>query len=76
STLTVPFELPFTGEIIFTIYDVMGRQLYKRIQNYNRGKNCFILKTTNAREQLSSGRYFLEYMYNSRKFTQKVVLLR
>ncbi len=40
---TIEFDIPYTGEVNFTVYDVAGKVLYNAIQSYPKGTNTIVL---------------------------------
>lgn len=77
---TVPFTLPQAGEVTFSIFNVLGQQVFHQVRVYEAGAHSFIFDTSSAgmtqAQELVSGVYFLQVQFNGQASTQKVMLLR
>ncbi len=74
----IPFNIPYSDEVIFNIYDINGHIIkHLSYNNFSAGKNSIVWDGVNKLgEKVSSGVYF--YSLESGKFlkTKKMILLK
>ncbi|MDP8239354.1 MAG: C25 family cysteine peptidase [Candidatus Hatepunaea meridiana] len=69
----IPFNIPVTGEMTVTVYDITGRfQTELASGRYTEGQHFITLSA----DELPSGIYFITFSYSGSILTRKVVLLR
>ena len=59
-TVTVSFAIPATGEVIISVYNILGQQVFKNSRLYEAGYQRFLLDTGKTGRELGSGVYFLQ----------------
>ncbi|MBZ0265903.1 T9SS type A sorting domain-containing protein, partial [bacterium] len=75
-SITVPFALPAVGEVNFTVFNVLGQQVFKSGSRFEAGYHRFLFDATANGSELVSGVYFLQVEYQGQMKTQKLMLLK
>ena len=75
-SITVPFALPARGNVEFTVFNVLGREVFSSARVFEAGYHRFLFDSGNMNNELVSGVYFLQVGYNGVVNTQKIVLLK
>ena len=75
-TLTIPFTLPSNGEVIVSVYNVLGQRVFETVKAYEAGYHSFIFDASQTDRELVSGIYFLQVGFNGQNRTQKIMLLK
>ncbi|MBZ0265902.1 choice-of-anchor D domain-containing protein [bacterium] len=73
-TVTVPFALPENGEVTFSVFNLLGQQVFTASRTYEAGHHRYLFDAGQA--NLVSGVYFLQVHYNSNVEMQKLLLLK
>jgi hypothetical protein len=68
----IKFELPEAGYILFRIFDVTGREVYKSGENRSAG----IYSLNYNAEKLSSGVYYYTAEFNGKREVRKMIVLK
>ena len=76
STTTVPFELPKSGEVSYTLYNLLGQKVLEQSRQYNAGLNQLVIDIGKSDYGTSSGLYLLSVRYNRTTLSQKIILLK
>jgi Secretion system C-terminal sorting domain len=85
STVAIPFSLPTDANVTFTLFDILGREVYKSSQEYSSGSHTKVLNSeSDFVSNVASGIYFVQMKTDasvltksaSARFTKKVMLLR
>lgn len=71
---TISYGVPFTSKITIVIYDVLGRQIKRLVDNETKGMGKYSVRF-NA-ESLPSGIYFYRLTSNSYHESRKMILLK
>ncbi len=74
--VTVPFALPSTGEVTFTVFNVLGQQLATASGQYEAGHHRFVFDAGQSGSDLVSGVYFLQVRFKDQVSMQKLLLLK
>ncbi len=75
-TLTVPFSLPKAGTVVFTVYNLLGQQVFETSGNFPAGRHEFSFEASQTGKELVSGLYCLVIQYEGRVSAQKALLLK
>ncbi len=75
-SITVPFALPEQGEVRFSIFNLLGQQVYRMSQQYEAGYHRFVFNTMQNGIDLGSGVYFLQVQHQDQVRIQKLMLLK
>lgn len=75
-SVTVPFSLPQSGQVTFTVYNVAGQQLFQQAAEYEAGSHNFEFDAAGNGNDLVSGLYFIRAQYDGLSSTIKVMLLK
>ncbi|MBZ0263210.1 carboxypeptidase regulatory-like domain-containing protein [bacterium] len=75
-SVTIPFALPENGEVTFSIFNILGQQLYSLTNHYEAGYHRYLFDSNSSDNQFVSGMYFLKVQFENRSITQKIVLMR
>ncbi len=75
-TVTVPFALPSEDEVNFTVFNLLGQQVYHASRNFQAGNHHFVFNVEEMGLNLVSGIYFLQIEYQSETRVQKVMLMK
>ncbi len=75
-SITVPFSVPQTGEVIFSVYNLLGQKVFTSNAIFNAGQHRFVFEATSNGSDLVTGVYFLNVQYNGQTSTQKIMLLK
>ncbi len=73
---TIPFAVPVKGELTFTVYNILGQQIFNQTRVYEAGYYNFLFDANLTENELVSGMYFMQIQYNGQVSTQKVMLLK
>lgn len=73
ATMSVPFELARSGEVTVSLYNSLGRQVYREVLNRHAGQHRVQLA---PHRNLASGQYLLRLSSGGAHHSQKVVLLK
>jgi len=76
STLTVPFALPKAGTVSFSLYNILGQQVFQVKEVFNAGRHRYLLDSSPLQHDLVSGMYILQVQFTEQRFQQKVMLLK
>ncbi len=76
STFIVPFSLPKSGNVSISVYDVLGRILYRQVRCYIAGHHRFVSNGCFNGKLQTGGIYFLQVSYDDHINTQKIVYLK
>jgi len=75
-TVTIPFAVPSKGELSFTVYNVLGQQVFQQNRIFEAGYFEFLFDASLTENNLVSGIYFIQIQYNDQSNIQKVILMR
>ena len=76
-SVAIPFELTQPGEIQFTVFDILGAQVYRVQAHYGAGKYRWAWNgRSNTGQSLSSGTYWVMARNGSTVLRQKVTYLK
>ncbi|MBZ0263275.1 T9SS type A sorting domain-containing protein, partial [bacterium] len=75
-SVTIPFSLPQSGEVSFTVFNTIGQQVYGETISYNAGSHRFTLNAFEHDIAMTSGVYFVQVRYGDMKNIQKIMLLK
>ncbi len=75
-TVTVPFALPENGSVTFSVYNVLGQQIFEMTRVFDAGYHSFLFDANTVGRELVSGIYFLQVEYSGQVKTQKLALLK
>lgn len=75
-TLTIPFTLPYFGEVNFMVYDILGRTVYDQTRMYSAGSHRFEFNADLVNTQLASGVYMIKMTFGSKTINRKVMLVK
>ncbi len=75
-TVTVPFALPSEDEVNFTVFNLLGQQVYHASRNFQAGNHHFVFNVEEMGLNLVSGIYFLQVQYQGENHIQKVMLMK
>jgi len=75
-SVTLPFTLPTSGEVVFRLYNILGRKVYEFSDYYPAGDNSFHLDARLIGDELVSGVYVVEANFGSVNQYSKVLLLK
>ncbi len=75
-SITVPFALPAAGEVIISVFNVLGQQVLQVNRFYQAGYHQFLFDADAVGADLGSGLYFLQVQYNCEVRIQKVMLMK
>lgn len=73
SATTISFDLPSDSEVTFTVYDVSGKELIRKLGNYKHGMNTI---TLDADELTTPGMLYYKIETDSSSASSKMILLR
>lgn len=74
--VSIPFQLPASGEVTISLTNVIGQQIYRVNGNYQAGNHTCHLNTTRPSEPLGSGVYFIRVDFRDQSRIQKIMLLK
>lgn len=72
TTANVSFEMPVTGAVRMTVYDISGKVVKDEFQNYSKGSVNHVFST----EQFPAGTYFLSLNMGEAKAQTKFVVVK
>ncbi len=75
-SINVPFAIPQAGEVIFTVGNILGQQVYQADGVYEAGRHQFVFDSAKTNCELVSGVYFLQVAFKGETIRQKVVLMK
>ncbi|MBZ0263505.1 carboxypeptidase regulatory-like domain-containing protein [bacterium] len=75
-SVTVPFALPRSGQVEFSVFNILGQEVFKSSTNFQAGYHRFLFDASRDGNELVSGVYFLQVNYNGQVKTQKLMLLK
>ncbi len=75
-SITIPFAVPKTGEVSFTLFNILGQRVYEVSRVYEAGYHQFQFNLTASGDQLVSGVYFIQARLGNQRGMQKILLLK
>ncbi|MCB2210930.1 T9SS type A sorting domain-containing protein [bacterium] len=72
-TIQVPFALPDAGKVTFSVYNVLGQQVFAESRKLDAGRHTYLYRPENG---VASGVYFLQVQYGANLNRQKIVLMK
>ncbi len=77
SSISIPFSLPNQATVEFTLFDILGREVYQSTQQYSSGSHTKVLNSeSDFVSNVASGIYFVQMKSASARLTKKIMLLR
>lgn len=75
-SVSVPYSIPENGTVTFSIFNILGQELFSASQDVQAGTHSFLFDAGQTGDELVSGVYLLQLQYNGQTRTQKVMLLQ
>ena len=78
ATVSLPFTLPQGGKVELTVFDLLGREVYRTSRIYTIAGRYSLQwnGTNNNRQKLSSGVYFAQLRFDDMTHIQKILLTK